>query len=206
MRIDPEAVLWSAPKRDRARRPLLVMLHGFGSNEGDMFSLARSLPLDPVIASVRAPLSTGAGFTWFPPDETDPDARFDSIAQATDALLNWVDSTASTGVGVLGLSQGGAMALELLREQPDRFDYAVQLSGFVLPSDQPGDVRLAERKPPVFWGRGTLDDVIPRSLVDHTRQWLKQHSNLTEGIYEGLGHAVSDAELKEIAGFVRAQL
>lgn len=206
MQIDPGAVMWSAPERERAGRPLLVMLHGFGANEGDMFSLSRSLPLEPVIASVRAPWRAGEGYTWFPPDDESPGDRFDSIADVTDALLDWIDSTVSTGVGILGLSQGGAMSLELMRGQPDRFDYVVQLSGFVLPSEQPGDTRLAERKLPVFWGRGTTDDVIPSSLIEHTQQWLRQHSELTEGIYEGLGHAVSDLELSELSAFIRTHL
>lgn len=206
MRIDSDAVMWSAPERERAGRPLIVMLHGFGSNEGEMFSLSRSLPLEPVIASVRAPLRAGPGYTWFPSDDASSDERFDSIADVTGALLDWIDSTTSTGVGLLGLSQGGAMSLELLREQPDRFDYVVQLSGFVLPTDHAGDARLAERKPPVFWGRGTIDDVIPTSLIEHTQQWLSRHSVLTEGIYEGLGHAVSDLELSELSSFIRTQL
>lgn len=206
MRIDPNSVMWSAPERERATRPLLVLLHGFGATEGDMFAYSRSLPLEPVIASVRAPYNAGAGFTWFPSDDASSDERLDSITAVTDALLDWVDSTQSTGVGLLGLSQGGAMSLEMLREQPDAFDYVVQLSGFVLPSDRPGDARLAERKPPVFWGRGTADTVIPTSLIDHTQEWLPRHSTLTAGIYEGLGHGVSDAELSELGAFIRTQL
>ncbi len=206
MHIDSDAVMWSAPERERAGRPLLVLLHGFGSNEGDMFSFARSLPLEPVIASLRAPLPAGHGYTWFPSDDADPNERFDSIADVTHALRNWVSATSSSGVGLLGFSQGGAMALELLREQPERFDYVVQLSGFVLPSDHSGDALLSELTPPVFWGRGTADAVIPASLIAHTQQWLPQHSTLTEGIYEGLGHEVSDFELGELSAFIRSHL
>lgn len=217
MRIDADAVMWSAPERERAGRPLLVLLHGYGSYEGDMFAMSRSLPLEPVIASVRAPLREGPGYTWFPSvseslaDESSTagasaDERFDAVADATSALIEWVDSTTSTGVGLLGLSQGGAMSLELLRTQPERFNYAVQLSGFVFPSDNPGDARLAELRPPVFWGRGTNDTVIPASLIDHTLEWLPGHSTLSAGIYEGLGHAVSDAELSEVGAFIRSHL
>lgn len=211
MNIDADAVIWSAPERERSGRPLLVLLHGYGSHEGEMFALSRSLPLDPVIASVRAPHPEGAGFSWFPSVQestasTSADERFDAIGQTTRALLDWLDSTTSNGVGMLGLSQGGAMALELLREQPERFRYVAQLSGFVFPSDHAGDARLAELRPPVFWGRGTNDAVIPESLIDNTQEWLGAHSTLTERIYEGLGHGVSDAELSELGAFIRAQL
>ena len=56
--IDPAAVLWSAPESERAGRPLLVLLHGYGADERDLFSLAPHLPSEPVIAALRAPLST----------------------------------------------------------------------------------------------------------------------------------------------------
>lgn len=171
-----------------------------------MFAFSRHLPLAPVIASVRAPLSAGSGYTWFPSDDASSEERLDSIADVTAALLDWVDPTTSTGVGIIGLSQGGTMALEMLRTSPDRFACVVNLSGFVLPSDNAGDALLAERRPPVFWGRGTSDETIPTSLIDHTGDWLQRHSALTGRIYEGLGHAVSDAELGEVSAFIREHL
>src|SRR3954466_9691588 len=62
--IDRDAVLWSASERDRAGRPLLVLLHGYASNEADLFGISAYLPLEPVIASVRAPIPEGQGFAW----------------------------------------------------------------------------------------------------------------------------------------------
>lgn len=200
-------MLWSAPERERPSRPLLVLLHGYGSHEGDLFALSRSLPLKPVIASVRAPLTEGPGYAWFPRSGDSPaEARFDAAAETTSALIDWLDTTDSIGVGLLGFSQGAAMALQLMREQPTRFDYAVPLSGFVLPDEHEGDAILAELKPPVFWGRGTVDEVIPQSLIDHTQGWLSRHSTLTEGIYEGVGHWVSPEEISELNAFIDAQL
>lgn len=207
MRIDPDAVLWSAPERERAGRPLLVLLHGYGSHEGDLFGLARSLPLEPVIAAVRAPLVEGPGFAWFPhAGESSVQARFDAVAESTAALLDWIDSTASTGIGLLGFSQGAAMALQAMRERPTQFDYAVPLSGFVFPHDHDGDARLAELRPPVFWGRGTHDAVIPNTLIEHTQDWLPAHATLTERIYEGVGHWVTPEEIAELSAFIRDQL
>ena len=66
VRVDDEAVLWSASAADRAGRPLLLLLHGYNSNEGDLFGLTPYLPLEPAIASLRAPLYTGYGHAWFP--------------------------------------------------------------------------------------------------------------------------------------------
>jgi phospholipase/carboxylesterase len=98
------------------------------------------------------------------------------------------------------------MALQLLRLAPERFDYAVQLSGFVVQGENAGDADLAREPVPVFWGRGTLDDTIPPSAVDRTARWLPEHSALDARIYEGLGHGISPLELGDISTFIRAQL
>ncbi|TFB96998.1 alpha/beta hydrolase [Cryobacterium sp. HLT2-28] len=210
--IDPDAVLWSSGPADRGGRPLLLILHGYGSHEGDLFSLAPHLPLHPVIAALRAPLSAGPGWAWFPIGAAgatvNPGApSADALTAAAAGVLAWLDALPEqpTSVGLLGFSQGGAMALQLLRQAPDRFAFAVQLSGFVGRSEHPGDVRLAELRLPVFWGRGTADPVIPQDAIERTQVWLPGHSELTERIYEGMGHAISQAELGEIVGFLREQ-
>ena len=205
--IDPDAVMWSAPERDRADRPLLVLLHGFGSHEGDLFGLAPYLPLEPVIASVRAPHAEGYGFSWFPLAGTATDQERRDGADATvAALLQWLDTTAATSVGLLGFSQGAAISLQLLRHAPSRFAYVVQLSGFAIDGTAPGDAELHRERPPVFWGRGTQDQVIANAFIEHTEAWLPEHSTLTTRIYEDLAHGISQPELSDIGSFIRTQL
>ena len=207
MKIDPSAIVWSAPERERAGRPLLVLLHGYGSHEGDLFSLSPGLPLGPVIASLRAPLLAGPGNAWFPLTFDTPLDQLEGNADAAaHAILDWLDTTESTSIGLLGFSQGGATALQLLRLAPSRFAYAVMLSGFVVGASHPADSALAAVKPPVFWGRGTLDQVIPPFAIQTTEEWLPAHSTLTARIYEGLAHGISNAELKDVTAFISAQL
>lgn len=205
--IDPNAVLWSASEADRVGRPLLIVMHGLGSHEGDLFSLAPHLPLDPAIASLRAPLTEGDGWGWFPRGQGKGGVESDHADAAARGVLAWLDGLPEqpTSIGLLGFSQGGAMALQLLRHAPDRFAFAVQLSGFVAGIDHAGDARLAELRPPVFWGRGTADDIIPAEAVDAAQAWLTEHSTLTERIYEGMGHSVSQPELADIVAYLRAQ-
>jgi phospholipase/carboxylesterase len=226
VRIDESAVLWSAGPHQREGRPLLVILHGYGSNEADLFSLSPYLPLSPVIASLRAPFTAPwpiDGYSWFrlkrradvslPGLASDdgevapktPAVAADATPEASiDAVLAWLDAleTPPTQIGLLGFSQGGVMAIELMRRQPERFSFVVNLSGFVYEGERAGDVALAESLPPVFWGRGTQDDVITEAAIVRTTDWLPAHSTLSGRIYEGLGHAVSPQELTDIAGFV----
>lgn len=208
MRIDDDAVLWSASPADRAGRPLLVLLHGYNSHEGDLFGLSPYLPLQPAIASLRAPIATGYGHAWFPlPEQLDETLPTADAEAATTAVIDWLDRVApdAASVGLLGFSQGGAMAIELLRRAPERFAFAVTLAGFSLPGEREGDERMSQLAPPVFWGRGTADEVIPAAAVRHTQAWLPRHADVDQRVYEGLGHSVSERELADVTAFLRAR-
>ena len=121
-------------------------------------------------------------------------------------------SNGSTGrapdveVGLLGFSQGAAVAIQAMRLEPERFSFVVSLSGYATPGDLPGDAALATLKPPVFWGRGTNDDVIPEFLVAHTMQWLPERAELSGRVYPGLTHSVSEQELDDVRVFLEKQL
>lgn len=212
VRIDADAVLWSASERDRAGKPLLVLLHGYGSNEGDLFGLSPYLPLNSTIASLRAPAPESGGFAWFPLGSADAaspagNPRAATADAAASAVLEWLDTLPpAPAIGLLGFSQGAAMALQLMRHAPTRFACAVQLSGFVIDGPLPGDETLAGLQPPVFWGRGTEDAVIPADAIARTEDWLPSHSNLDARIYEDLAHAVSQQEVTDVAGFLSAHL
>jgi len=207
--LDPVVVRWSAPPAERAGRPLLVLLHGYGSDENDLFALAPLLPPEYVVAAVRAPLSPPSptpGYSWYPIEGLD-ERRPDDVTAAAARLVQWVDAASdAASVGLLGFSQGAAVALQALRLRPDAFAFAVNLSGYATPGALPGDERLAERRPPVFWGRGTHDDVIPAELVDHTVQWLPDHVDLSGRVYTGLTHSVSQPELDDVVVFLRKRL
>ncbi|WP_030147951.1 alpha/beta hydrolase [Mycetocola saprophilus] len=207
--INPDAVLWSVPEEERAGRPLLLLLHGYGSNEADLFGLVPHLPEAPVIASLRAPLQAPwpiDGWSWFPlavPGAPDP-AGLDA---SVDAIIAWIDALpfTPTSVAAAGFSQGGAMSVHLLRRAPERFAFAGNLAGFVVAGDQPGDAILQETRPPVFWGRGSADTVISDEAVARTTDWLPDHSTLSGRIYEGLDHSISGPELADLRAFLDRQ-
>ena len=203
MNLDSAAVMWSAPERERADRPLLVLLHGYASHEGDLFQLSPRLPLGPVIASVRAPISENGGWAWFSFAErgvADPPAN--EVDAATSAFLEWLDTLEFTSVSLLGFSQGAVVALQAMRTRPKQFTAVVAISGFVAVGESPGDAQLAELHPPVFWGRGTLDRIIPAAAIERTTAWLPTHSTATIRIYENVAHSLSSAELNDITEFL----
>jgi len=207
--LDDTAALWSAETAERSERPLLVLLHGYGADERDLFGLVAHLPPEFVVAAVRAPLTPpfpAPGYSWYPIEGLDGrDPRH--VTDAASGVLSWLDAAApDAAVGLLGFSQGAAVALQAMRLRPERFAFAVNLSGYATPGELPGDEALAERRPPVFWGRGTRDDVIPPFLVEHTVAWLPEHVELSGRVYQGLTHSVSEQELDDVRVFLEKQL
>lgn len=206
--IDPSSVLWKAPERGRRPTGMLVLLHGYGSNEKELFDQVVPLVPDMVVASVRAPQAEGPGYAWVSLRESlttvGVEAVFAKAGEAATAVADWLGSvTTDERVGVLGVSQGGVLALHLLRTVPQRIAYVANLSGYILAGSTPGDVVLRKTQPPVFWGRGRLDDLIPTVDIERTSQWLSRHSTLVTATYE-TGHEVSRDEFNDAALFIRS--
>jgi phospholipase/carboxylesterase len=203
----PLQALYSPDWSDRPdAETVVLLLHGYGSNERDLPGIAPYLGVDAPWASVRAPVEMGYGAAaWFP--LSDDSARWldpAPIEAATAMLWEWVDNHISPTAKLLtvGFSQGGMMASQLLRTRPERVADTVILSGFVLAADQPADARLAQERPAVFWGRGTADAVVPEPLVTAASAWLKPHTSLTEKVYPGLAHSVHDQELADVKAYL----
>lgn len=202
--IDDTATRWST--HDRAGMPLVVLLHGYGADEHDLFGLVPHLPQGIAAASVAAPLTPPwpmPGRSWYPIEGLDGRSA-DAVTAAADAFLRWLDTAAAeaTSVALLGFSQGAAVALQALRLAPERFGAVAALSGYATPGELPLDDDLKELRPPVFWGRGSHDDVIPPALIDHTAQWLPEHSELSGRVYIGLTHSISEEELADVRLFL----
>ena len=205
--VDAAATLWSHPSAERTGKPLLVLLHGYGADEHDLFGLVPYLPEGLVVAALAAPLTPPwpmPGRSWYAIDDLagrDPAA----ITAAGQALLDWLDAEgmdAGSRIALLGFSQGAAVSLQAMRLAPERFGAVVALSGYAAQGELPGDAALRERRPAVFWGRGSHDDVIPPHHIDHTAQWLPDHSTLSGRVYPGLTHSISEQELADIAVFL----
>lgn len=185
-------------------RPLLLLLHGFGSDENDLPGIVTRLGNGWDWASLRGPYDIpGGGAAWFPISVPGQPAR-GPVEAAVAGLLAWLDATTDgQPVVPVGFSLGGMMVTELLRHRPDAFAAGVVLSGFVAPEPSAGDERLAARRPPLFFGRGDLDaSMIPAAAFDRTVTWAQAHTAATIRRYPGLGHAISAAELADVAAFL----
>ena len=203
--IDSSLVRGSVPEGERGRRPLIVLLHGLGSHEGDLIGLTPYLSNDFVYASLRAPLPYGDGFSWYPLS-TPGAPEYAPVSEAADAVLGWMDTLHDRYPligGVLGFSQGGSVALQMLRRRPHHLAFAVVLAGFVAPG-APAEIdsAVAASHPAVFYGRGDADQVIGADAVERTTAWLTEHADADQNVYPGLAHGIAQEELDDVNAFL----
>lgn len=196
------------PRTGDPRRPLLLVMHGYGADERDLLGILPALPQHFEAVSLRGPLrAANGGAAWATPPWDGPPAHEDEALVAVTAILQWLDERApQRRIVPLGFSQGGLMVTELLRAQPARFDAGVVLSGFHGDRDRIGDADLAARRPPVFFGWGDADPLIPSERFRQAGAWLATHTALVEHVYPGLVHQISGPELADIAEFLDAKV
>ena len=151
---------------------LLVLMHGVGSNEQDLFSLADQIPDRFCVLSLRAPYCMAPGsFSWFDFSIEPGGVRSIDEAQeaASRALLAQTITSAAEQLGIApervvvgGFSQGGIMALSLLLTEPALMQAALVWHGRMLPQMQARVAAPEALRGRKLWlSHGTLDNVIP---------------------------------------------
>lgn len=211
-------VVWSNRPEGRAGTDLVILLHGYGSNERRMAeSCFPMLPESTTGLSVRGGFSLDDDqWGWFLLDYfLNPD--FAEVIAATHRIFDLIDHVTDgtdgfRSVSLLGHSQGMAMASTAARLRPEAFRSVVGLSGFVLSNpllaslDAPDDDVENTGPPPFFWGRDVDDVVIHPDAVNFTADWLEQHTRLTVRTYPEMGHGVGDELTRDVEMFLRQTL
>lgn len=199
-----DTVVWSKPENERAGTPLLVMMHGYGTDEQRMAKLFPELPEEFTCAALRGPMVIGDHYGWFLLDYFLAN-DFADVITATNKVFAWIDSVKGnhSSVSLLGYSQGMAMASTLLRLRPEGFKATVGLSGFVLDNDLLALSESFDTPPLFFWGRDKADPVIYEDAIEHTADWLERNTALTARSYPGMGHRIESMELADVGTFLR---
>ena len=196
--------------------PLLLLLHGVGSNEDDLFGLAPYLDERFLIISVRAPNTLGPGsYAWFAVDFTPRGPVIDPAqAEASrEALIDFI-SEAITAYGVdpnqvymMGFSQGAIMSASVALTRPDLVAGVALMSGRILPEIQ--SLMAAPEKLeglPILVVHGIADSVLPIGHGRASRQLLASLPvELTYHEYS-MGHEVSQESLADVSSWLSAQL
>ena len=186
---------------------LLVLMHGVGSNEQDLFGLAPYVPPQFHVISLRAPFAMGQGaYAWFQFTVDADGTRHIHVPQEQQARAlvqqTVADKAAQLGIPperiVLGgFSQGGIMALSQLLTQPQTLRGALVWHSRLLP-----EIASLHAPAQAFEGKsawvshGTYDNVIPLTSAHAIRDKLAALPlSLVYHEYSG-AHEIRPEELK----------
>lgn len=167
--------------------PLLIMCHGYGSDENDLFSFASELPEELFIISLRAPYPMQPyGNAWYAINFDAVQGKWSDNEQAkesVDAISQFIDYAVYTypvnpnNVTLLGFSQGTILSCAVALNYPKKVKNIVALSGYLNKEILPETVENSEVSHLNFFcSHGSVDQVIP---VDWARQ--------TPGFLDALG-------------------
>ncbi len=190
------------PKIKIENPPLLLLLHGYGSNEMDLFSFADELPQEFLIVSARAPLTLGTGsYAWYTIHFDTVDGKFSDIPEAIKArttIANFIDelikayNVNTNKVFLLGFSQGSILSYSLAFHFPKKINYVAALSGYINQELLPKEIdKQNVAHLDFFVSHGSVDQVIPVDWARNTKPFLDKlniHNVYTE---YPVGHSVA---------------
>ena len=164
-----------------SKSPLLLLLHGYGSNEADLHSFANYLPEHYTVVSIRAPhaLPSG-GFAWYNINFDNDMNKFNDHNQAKNSIkliMKFLDeliekySIESNDISLLGFSQGTILSYALGLNFPERFKKIIGFSGYIDESMVFTNTNnLDYSNLNLYISQGTQDPVIP---VDWARKSIE---------------------------------
>lgn len=173
------------PKIKLDKNPLLLLLHGYGSNEEDLFSFAAELPEEYYVVSVRAPYDLMYGsYAWYAINFDADENKFSDIGQAQksrDLISNFIDVLIakypinSNDVTLIGFSQGCILSYAVAVSYPEKVQRVVAMSGYFNAAIATPDFeqnKFSNLK--IFASHGTVDQVVPVDWARKAAPTLKE--------------------------------
>ncbi|TDD75644.1 alpha/beta hydrolase [Flavobacterium caseinilyticum] len=190
------------PKIKLDKNPLILLLHGYGSNEEDLFSFAAELPDEYYIISARAPYNMQYGaYAWYAINFDADENKFSDHQQAIisrDLIARFIDELIqkypidAKDVTLVGFSQGSILSYAIALSHPDKVQRVVALSGYVSePILEENYLRNDFTQLKVFHSHGTVDQVIPVEWARKTKPFLDKLG--IQSVYKEypIGHGVA---------------
>ena len=213
----PLEYLIQQPKTTSENPPLLVLLHGYGSNEQDLFSFAPELPDELLIISAQAPLPMGFGsYTWYTINFEGSQSNRSNLTEAKEALLKietFIDkiidkyNVDTTKMFLLGFSQGSILSMAYAFRNPNKIQNIIGLSGYINTDLLPLDYNLKEyNNLDFFVSHGSVDQVLPVEWARKTPEILNS-LNIKNQYHEyNVGHGVAPQNFADFKKWITKKL
>ncbi|MFY0714170.1 dienelactone hydrolase family protein [Seonamhaeicola sp. NFXS20] len=193
--------------------PLLIMMHGYGSDENDLFSFASELPDDFFIISVRAPYPLSPyGNAWYAINFDAEKGKWNDKEQAEasrDLIAKFIDEATENypvnknNVTLLGFSQGSILSYGVALNYPEKVKNIVALSGYVYHDILPKDLEGRDYSNLDFYcSHGSVDQVIPVDWARQTPTFLKSLNIKHQYSEFPVGHGVAPQNFFEFKNWL----
>ena len=199
------------PSRSGHDGEILVMLHGYGSNEKDLMQLASLLDQNLHFITPRAPLALAPEmYGWFPIEFTQEGITVDQEAarRAKETLLEFLHdiiagySAREGKIWLMGFSQGAVMSYLTALAEPSLLHGVTALSG-----QFPESSTLVNANPDLFRTlpflviHGLYDDVLPVMNGRRSEKWLAEHVDMLTYREYAMGHEISNEAIELVRGW-----
>jgi|SRR5690554_6059794 len=207
---------YRAAKNPSGRPPAIIMLHGFGSDENDLFSFASELPETYAIISLKAPIKMQPyGNAWYNiyfdnsqgkfSDDEQAIASRELVSRCIDEIVDQYNID-KNNITLLGFSQGTILSFAVALSYPEKVKNVIGLSGYINPDIlKEGYAQNEFSKLKIYTSHGSVDQVIP---VDWARKTVPFLKNLTiDCTYSEfpVGHGVSPQNFQELKDWLGKQ-
>lgn len=202
------------PSKKTDKTPVLIMLHGYGSNESDLFDISNSLDGRLMVFSLRAPNEiNGGGYCWYPMEFLQGQKFKYDYAEAKKSrikILSFISNACkaynldSTNVFLMGFSQGTIISYDVALAAPKKIKGVLALSGRLLAESSALKTDWeAVAKLKFFIAHGKSDNVITIADAEKTVEFLKtkKATALTYNSYE-MPHSINGKELNDLKDWI----
>jgi len=204
---------YRAAKNVTGSAPVVIMLHGFGSDENDLFAFANELPEKYTVISLKAPIKMEPyGNAWYNiyfdnsqgkfSDDVQAIASRDLVAKCVDEIVEKYEVDPNN-ITLLGFSQGTILSFAVALSYPEKIKNVIGLSGYVnkeILKEGYADNDFSKLK--VYTSHGNVDQVIPVQWAQKTKPFLESLNIGCKYSEFPVGHGVSPQNFFELKNWL----
>jgi len=197
--------------------PLIILCHGYGSDENDLFSFASELPEELFVISLKAPYAMQPfGNAWYTINFDAQQNKWNDVEQAIssrDKIAEFIDQAVNEfpvnkdNVTLLGFSQGTILSYAVALTYPEKVKNVIALSGYVSQDMMPKNLSDKDFSRLDFYcSHGSADQVIPVDWARKAPEFLNKHD--IKNIYSEfpVGHGVAPQNFYELKSWLEKRI
>lgn len=200
-------------KNSSENPPAIIMLHGFGSDENDLFSFANEFPEKYAVISLKAPIRLEPyGYAWYNIYFDNSQGKFSDDEQAIasrELVSKCIDEVIekykvdSQNITLLGFSQGTILSFAVALSYPEKVKNVIGLSGYVNEAIlKEGYAEKDFSNLNVYTSHGSVDQVIPVQWARKTEPFLKNLNIACKYSEFPVGHGVAPQNVIELKNWL----